>query len=253
MTGAEVRSGPVAAAPLAPEGPARATRPGGGIWLITFTDLAALLLALFVMLFSMSTMDEAKWRHVAAALSPDGDRWSEDGTAPAASAARNIAAAETAPGRDLDYLAALLARQMEAEPRLAEAILRRGGDRIVISLPEGLLFAPDSATPHARSAAPLFTLAGLLRNLPNRIEVEGHTDPDPPNAARYASNWDLSLQRALAVRSALERAGYSRPVVARGYGASRFEALSPRLDPRRRYALARRVDIVIHEAGSSRS
>jgi len=252
MTGAVDRSGPVAAAPLAPEGPARATRPGAGTWLITFTDLAALMLALFVMLFSMSTMDEAKWRRVAAALSPDGDRRSED-AAPAASAARNIAAAETAPGRDLDYLAALLTRQMEAEPRLAEAILRRGGDRIVISLPEGLLFAPDSATPHARSAALLFTLAGLLRNLPNRIEVEGHTDPDPPNAARYASNWDLSLRRALAVRSALERAGYSRPVVARGYGASRFEALSPRLDPRRRYALARRVDIVIHEAGNSRS
>jgi chemotaxis protein MotB len=252
MTGAVDRSGPVAAAPLAPEGPARATRPGASTWLITFTDLAALMLALFVMLFSMSTMDEAKWRRVAAALSPDGDRRSED-AAPAASAARNIAAAETAPGRDLDYLAALLTRQMEAEPRLAEAILRRGGDRIVISLPEGLLFAPDSATPHARSAAPLFTLAGLLRNLPNRIEVEGHTDPDPPNAARYASNWDLSLRRALAVRSALERAGYSRPVVARGYGASRFEALSPRLDPRRRYALARRVDIVIHEAGNSRS
>lgn len=251
MTGAEDRSGP-AAAPLAPEAPARATRRGAGTWLITFTDLAALMLALFVMLFSMSTMDEAKWRRVAAALSPDGHRLSE-GAAPAASAARNIAAAETAPGRDLDYLAALLARQMAAEPRLAEAILHRGGDRIVISLPEGLLFAPDSATPHARSAAPLFTLAGLLRNLPNRIEVEGHTDPDPPNAARYASNWDLSLRRALAVRSALERAGYSRPVVARGYGASRFEALSPRLDPRRRYALARRVDIVIHEAGSSRS
>lgn len=253
MTGAVDRSGPVAAAPLAPEGPARATRPGAGIWLITFTDLAALMLALFVMLFSMSTMDEAKWRRVTAALSPDGDPRSEEGTAPAVSAARNIAAAETAPGRDLDYLAALLARQMAAEPRLAEAILRRGGDRIVISLPEGLLFAPDSATPHARSDAPLFTLAGLLRNLPNRIEVEGHTDPDPPNAARYASNWDLSLRRALAVRAALERAGYSRPVVARGYGASRFGALSPRLDPRRRYALARRVDIVIHEAGSSRS
>jgi len=156
MTGAVDRSGPVAAAPLAPEGPARATRPGASTWLITFTDLAALMLALFVMLFSMSTMDEAKWRRVAAALSPDGDRRSED-AAPAAS------------------------------------------------------------------------------------------------AARYASNWDLSLRRALAVRSALERAGYSRPVVARGYGASRFEALSPRLDPRRRYALARRVDIVIHEAGNSRS
>jgi chemotaxis protein MotB len=241
MTGAEDRSGP-AAAPLAPEAPARATRRGAGTWLITFTDLAALMLALFVMLFSMSTMDEAKWRRVAVGRQAVRGR-----------GARRLGRAQHRRGRDLDYLAALLARQMAAEPRLAEAILHRGGDRIVISLPEGLLFAPDSATPHARSAAPLFTLAGLLRNLPNRIEVEGHTDPDPPNAARYASNWDLSLRRALAVRAALERAGYSRPVVARGYGASRFEALSPRLDPRRRYALARRVDIVIHEAGNSRS
>ncbi|WP_119459773.1 OmpA/MotB family protein [Rhodospirillaceae bacterium SYSU D60014] len=228
-----------------------APRRRSGVWLITFTDLVALMLAFFVMLFSMSTLDEAKWRQFAGIPSPD--RIEAEHGPPRAAAARNIALAEIDHGRDLDYLATLLTGQLAAEPRLADAILRRHDDRIVISLPDGLLFKPNGATPIDQADAPLFALGGILRNLPNRIEIEGHTDPNPPDRRRYASNWELSLLRAQAVSAALQRAGYSRPMTVRGYGASRFELLSPRLEELRRNVLARRVDIVIHEAAEAGS
>lgn len=228
----------------------RPARRRSAVWLITFTDLVALMLAFFVMLFSMSTLDGVKWRQFAGAPS---DSLEQAASGTPARASRNIALADPERGRDLDYLATLLTGQLASEPRLADAILQRRDDRVVISLPDGLLFEPNGATPSERAGAALFSLGGILRNLPNRIEVEGHTDPNPPDPDRYASNWALSLLRAEAVAAALRQAGYSRPITVRGYGASRFERLSPRLDPLQRNALGRRVDVVVHEAAEGGS
>ena len=221
---------------------------GDPVWLITFADLVGLMLAFFVMMFAMSGIDGAKWRGVANALSRSLDpviAVEDEGPR----AERNVEEVAIEPGSDLDYLAALLARELAAEPALAAAVLRPVDDRIVISLPADLLFEPISARLGGQAGPALFALGGLLRNLDNRIEVAGHADRRAIDSPDYPSNWELSLARALAVADALRESGYGRPIVARGYGDSRFDEISPRLAAARREALARRVDIVIREAG----
>lgn len=57
---------------------------------------------------------------------------------------------------------------------------------------------------------PLFIqIAKLLKNVPNKITIEGHTDAHPyhnPEELEY-TNWELSTQRANAARRALVKAG----------------------------------------------
>jgi len=42
-------------------------------------------------------------------------------------------------------------------------------------------------------------ITGLVRDLPNLIAVEGHTDNQPIRTAEFPSNWDLSTARANAL------------------------------------------------------
>lgn len=216
------------------------------IWLISFADLVGILLAFFVLIFSMSQLDAERLAQMGGGV----DRGTEavpGATGAAVMVERNAPQAEREVGEDLGYLGSLLREQVSRETLLADTIVRQSGARIVLSLPAELLFAPNGATPTATGEQALFALVGLLRNLPNRIEVAGHADPNAPDAASFASNWELSLSRALAVAVQLEQSGYRHGVIARGNGDSRFDEISAARAPAEREALARRVDIIVHE------
>lgn len=215
------------------------------LWLVTFTDIVALMITFFVMLFAMSQVEERHWQNLTNALNPSLDKVREV-TATLPSETLDIETVTTAPGVDLDYLAPLLLQHMASDETLAGAKVADHGGRLVVSLPADLLFASGSPKLEGEGERLVFALVGLLRNLNNRIEVAGFADPRRPSGA-YSSNWELSLARALNVANLLERAGYSGGLIARGYGAGRFQSLPEDLDPATRLAQARRVDIIIHE------
>jgi chemotaxis protein MotB len=219
------------------------------IWLVSFADLIGVLLAFFVLIFSMSHLDPQRLEQMAGHVDL-GREPIPGATGATAAVEQNAPQAEVELGEDLGYLGALLREQVNREKLLAATIVRRQGARIVLSLPADLLFEPNGAHPTRDGDRALFALVGILRNLPNRIEVEGHADPHAPDQTAFASNWELSLSRALTVAELLERSGYRLPVVARGRGDSGFDEISTALPPARREALARRVDIIVHEEAS---
>src|SRR3546814_16502077 len=94
--------------------------------------------------------------------------------------------------------------------------------RAVVSLPSDLLFLPGKAElqPAAREA--LFRMGGVIATVGNRIDVHGHTDPDPHPDSAYPSKWALSLARAVAVARELKRTGYVRDVTVLGLADSRY-------------------------------
>ena len=213
-------------------------------WLVTFTDLVALMLTFFVMLFAMSKIEHRQWQNLTDALAQDLDAVRE---VPAAlvSEQLGIEGVRALAGTDLDYLAALLNQNMAADPRLREGVLGRLDDRLVIALPGDLLFASGSSALADSGREAVAVLGSLLRRLDNRIEVAGHADPRRP-VGGYASNWDLSLTRALRVADVLAQAGYRGTILASGFGDSRFARLSQSLAPARRLELARRVELIVH-------
>lgn len=218
-------------------------------WLVTFTDLVALLLAFFVMLFAMMTLDDQLWHRVQQSFSA---QWIE--LAPLAEVRvpdeeQDTPTAELLPGVDLDYLATLMRRELPKHASLANARVDRQVGRLVIALPDRLLFAVNAVRPHQAAADALYALGGVLQNIPNRIEVVGHADPRPMPEDGELSNWELSLARGAAVADMLGRAGYTQPILIRGHGESRYDELSPLLGEETRLSLGRRTDIVILEDG----
>jgi chemotaxis protein MotB len=62
-----------------------------------------------------------------------------------------------------------------------------------------LLFASGKADLSAKAQAVISEVAGLMREVPNVINVEGYTDDVPISNGLYSSNWDLSSARATSV------------------------------------------------------
>ena len=218
-------------------------------WMLTFTDLTALMLTFFVLLFSMSAIKDSDWQNLVDSLSPQLDRVQQV-TIALPQHEKSAEEVERTPGSDLDYLTAVLKEQMAANPELAEVRVAREGARLVISVPGDLLFAPGSTELGEAGGKAAFTLAGVLRSLRNVIEIAGHADPTPPGRGSYPSNWELSLARAAVMSDMLKGVGYRGDILVRGYGHARYAEIDSALDGAERMARARRVDIIVHAYAS---
>ena len=220
-------------------------------WLLTFTDLSALMLTFFVLLFSMSTIKTTEWQNLVDALTPNLQSVQEIVVALPQSP-KAAEAVEREPGTDLGYLAAVLKEQMDADTQLNQVRVTHDGERLVISVPGDLLFAPGSIELGEAGGKAAFALGGVLRNLRNVIEIAGHADPQQTGAG-YPSNWELSLARAAVLSGMLSEVGYRGEILVRGYGEARYGEVDPALPDDERMARARRVDIIVHAyAGEAR-
>lgn len=80
--------------------------------------------------------------------------------------------------------------------------------RMVINLPQDILFPSGSATLGREGRTTLTEVARVLADIPDRVfQVEGHTDDVPIATAQFPSNWELSAARALSVVHLLREQG----------------------------------------------
>ena len=139
-------------------------------------------------------------------------------------------------GNELDKQAAELQRDMNNN----DVIIQNTGDRLIVTLPQDILFAVDSThiTPSLRSD--LSVLAQNLINYQNStIQIIGHTD----NTGSADYNQSLATERALAVSSILQQNGVPQfRIQSTGRGES--QPIASNLTPEGR-AQNRRVDVVI--------
>jgi chemotaxis protein MotB len=125
--------------------------------------------------------------------------------------------------------------------RLSVSIVR---GRMVINLPQDILFAPGSADLGRGGRETLSEIASVLSEFTDRtFQVEGHTDDDPIATAQFPSNWELSAARALSVVKLLVDRGVSPELVSgAGYGEYQPVATNQTEDGQR---LNRRIEIVM--------
>ncbi len=212
-------------------------------WMVTFTDLVSLMLTFFIMIFAMSSVKEDKWKEVTDSLSRSFNPVALDTLG--VFSRFNIGATFQKRAADLKYLTSILKEAAARDPQLRKARFILSNDKLVIVLPNSMLFQSGRAAITGKARQAVFDLGGMLRNIDNQISVNGHTDPSPMAGSRYSSNWELSLARATAVANALRWSGYTKEITAHGYSDSRFERLPGWLSEAERFNLARRVDIVI--------
>lgn len=217
------------------------------LWLITFADIMALMLTFFVLLYSMSTPDVEKWEDLTSAVNKGFSKFYSQPLDAGAQDAINIDKLDFSRALNLNYLSTLLSEIIKEDERLESTVIILQKDRLILSLPQDLLFQPGQYQVQVRGKQALFAIADLLTRIRNRVEVIGHTDPTPilNQAAEISSNWHLSLARATSVASVLRQSGYDKEVIVRGLSSARYAELPGDIPEEERLGYARRVDIVI--------
>lgn len=103
-------------------------------------------------------------------------------------------------GNILDKQEAELRQELEND----EISITNTGDRLIVSMPDAILFAVDSSTVNSGLRSDLLTVASSLQKYPDSdVQVVGHTD----NTGGAAYNQGLSERRANAVADVLQEGG----------------------------------------------
>lgn len=194
------------------------TQSGG--WITTFSDLISLLLTFFILIVSMSTLDDTPLVEISSHFNR------------AVSVLNSPDKAEVAESKPRDLLRPVTPREMMLAMRQkSDAILRNTTlehkvkavvikDQLLLRVDDAVLFASGSAKLQPESRNALRGLAMLLRQAPGQIRVEGHTDKTSEGGTQ--DPWSLSLARAASVLHVLEDAGVEpQRLSLAGYGPSK--------------------------------
>ncbi len=224
------------------------------LWLITFTDVMALMLTFFVLLYSMSSTQEEKWKQMSKGLSQKLNAFNAENFKSGSQDVISLDKISTSRALNVGYVKVVLGRLL-AHKQLDDVMLIENEKRLILSLPSDLLFQSGQTEIGDEGRQALFELGGVLTRMKNRIEVVGHSDPRPitnTEKAQYKTNWQLSLARATEVARVLKDVGYDRDIIVRGLSSARYDELPEQISQDERYALSRRVDIVIMNDGGYR-
>jgi chemotaxis protein MotB len=221
---------------------------GGEAWLLPYSDLMTLLLAVFIVLFAVSNIDKAKSEQMAAEFSEQ--MMNKSYNAASAVEVPNATPTGTAIQQIKNEMDKMEALKAELDAKLKDqnltssvktSIDERG---LVISLNNAIFFDPGSAELKIDTEETLLEIGNTISVMNNYIRVEGHTDNVPMNSSLYRSNWDLSAARAANMVRLLTGQTSIPPerLIAVGYGEYRPVADNSTEEGR---AKNRRIDIIV--------
>jgi len=202
-------------------------------WAIPYADLMTLLLAFFVVMYAISSLNEGKYRIMADALnSAFGGTPHSSSLVPLKSPPSSMVPPapirQGLPGQGTDLLAntasnlrssqmsmqaAMLEQTQQQLNVLADDIEQALGDLIranlivvrrselwlEVEINSDILFATGSAVLESEARNILDKVAKVLAGTQNQIRIEGYTDNRPINNAQFPSNWELSAARSASV------------------------------------------------------
>jgi chemotaxis protein MotB len=221
-------------------------------WLLTYSDMITLLMALFMVLFSISSVNTSKFESLQRAMQDafsgkilsGGKSIQQTGseteanrpaaTPPipaiqaitqqldAAKQSTKSSAKESEDFKQLKQKIDAYAREHGLTAKLETTVARRG--LVIRLLTDKVLYDSGSATLNPSATPLLDRIASLLRTeFDHPIVVEGHTDDQAISSSQFPTNWELSTARATAVVRF-----FIRDHVAPGrLGASGYGAMHP--------------------------
>jgi chemotaxis protein MotB len=230
-------------------------------WLLTYADMITLLMVLFIVLFSIGQINIKKFEQLRSGLAAsfgtsqnavlDGGAGVLDGGESPINeqSAQEILdqqrAAQAAAQRQLQQAADEVKKTLAGQG-LGDKVTFRFEDRglVLQIVTDQVLFDLGKADLRPEGRSVLDGLATALKQVPNNIAVEGHTDDRPISGFPFASNWELSSYRATTVlRYLVEQKGLDRKrISSTGYGEER--PIVPNDTPQHQ-AQNRRVEIVV--------
>ncbi|TWI59977.1 flagellar motor protein MotB [Halalkalibacter nanhaiisediminis] len=174
-------------------------------WLIPYADMLTLLLALFIVLFAVSSVDAEKYQQVMISFNQNlqggtgvmeyPQPMPESTVNPEDSDVENMRAQERL---QLEELKVEIDKYIEDNNLGSELQTNLSSNGLLLTILDNAIFYSGSAEVHPEARRLAEAISGLLvSDPPRQIVVAGHTDDVPINNEEYRSNWDLSSDRAL--------------------------------------------------------
>ena len=192
----------------------------GGAWKVAYADFVTAMMALFIVLWLLSSSEKVKKAVSGYFRDPTGR-----GT--------NVGTNMDGTGRDITVVKDDMSQLKEKLKSIIKLIphfeelkgnveftITEEGLRIeLIETSKGMFFESGKPLPTAMCKELLVALASQLGKVPNRLLIEGHTDADQYESTTGYSNWELSADRANSALHIMEAAGIRKGQVAqiRGY------------------------------------
>ncbi len=240
-------------------------------WLVSYADFITLLFAFFVVMYSISSVNEGKYKVLSETL--EGAFNATQRTTKPIQIGTKIPRTEDVDGGENKIL------PVESIPRGSEGRVKdrtkgmreiadkfaaefsgmisdglvsvnENKDWVEVSLSDKILFKSGDVEPHHEAFPVLEKIAVMLKNYDNALLVEGFTDNIPVRTGAFQTNWELSAARSAAVVRMLAFEGVKPSrMAAIGYGE--FQPIA-RNDTSEGRSRNRRVVLVISKDPSVR-
>ena len=221
---------------------------GGGspAWMTTFGDMMTLLLVFFVLLYSFSSMDVEKFKGFNSALQSQlgilegGQTISENPNIYAGPLGQDYAQAP----QNIREIMRELNNYIEDNNLSDRVDVENKRKGLVISLTGEILYQQGRADIRDQGREVLAMISDILRDVPNDIMIEGHTDDVPIRTDEFPSNWELSTARAVNVIKFLIEERNFEPARLSAAGYSEYRPVADN-DTAEGRAENRRVEVVV--------
>jgi chemotaxis protein MotB len=201
-------------------------------WLVSYADFITLLFAFFVVMFATSQTDKAKAQQVADSVKKalDGESFTKtisvilggvvdqkgQGNAEMRGPGGAKQLVKTVDDKSHTQIVELLpslqilSKELEQEIKEGKVQMSMGPRGLTISFTQAALF-PSGEDVIAKDTYPsVQKIADAMKQIPNPVRMEGHTDAVPIHNSRFKSNWELSAARSIALLELFTSFGVSR-------------------------------------------
>ena len=222
-------------------------------WLLPYSDMLTLLLALFIVMFAMSKVDNRKMQQMSqqfnvifsggtGALQQNGGGSGNNMLVDGSSSSE-----EKNGIVEQDKMAVMkntLEQEIKKEGYEDKVKVNLNGEGLSISIQDTVIFNSGDADILYDFNPVLIQISNLVKDLDNEIRVSGHTDNVPISNKKFRSNWDLSYMRASNVMNFMVGIGH---VVPDKFSIQAYGEYRPKYDNLTEAGRAknRRVDILI--------
>jgi len=209
----------------------------GGAWKVAYADFVTAMMALFIVLWLLSSSQKVQQAVGGYFRDPDGTA-KKVGTGLAGSG-ENLQLGKTDMSKLKEQLQQSIQKMNDLErlkKNIAMTVTSEGLRIELLESEKGTFFDSGSSALNQTGQEMLQLLAAELGKVPNRVSVEGHTDSKPFNGKGSYSNWELSSDRANAARRLMQQSGLRGDQVSqvRGFADQRLRNPKDAFDPSNR-------------------
>ncbi|OBR89681.1 MULTISPECIES: flagellar motor protein MotB [Clostridium] len=186
-------------------------------WLIPYADMLTLLLALFIVMFAISKIDQEKLAKISQQFNVifSGEKSIQNtggsSTNQFIETGQSTDKPDESAGKTEQYTMNEIKKTLDAKIKQdgydGKVKVEISKDGLGISIQEAVLFNSGDAEVLTHIHPLLISISEMIENLDNNIRIAGHTDNVPIHNSKFRSNWDLSAMRAINVMNFMVKSG----------------------------------------------